>query len=227
MQCINESMKSEIDLPRPESRSDVDPAAAPKTQKVEGPREFAVVRGPGLCPAQRIDLRTFEPSNNRILSTLRETTGAAPIRSRTSCAKPVQTYIKHVPKMLGSIPKSTKIVTRRVPKSMTIGGWMGLGPLFVVFGALGREFSGKLWARCAKLGQDGSKLCPRWATMASRWPSRCQLWRLWCHLGCNLSDFGRGLGRIWEAFWRMVGTCLLYTSPSPRDRTRSRMPSSA
>ena len=25
----------------------------------------------------------------------------------------------------------------------------------------------------------------------------------------------------------MVDTCLLYTSPSPRDRTRSRMPSSA
>ena len=34
-----------------------------------------------------------------------------------------------------------------------------------------------------------------------------------------------------ETFWRRsygVGyTCLLYTSPSPRDRTRSRMPSSA
>ena len=29
-------------------------------------------------------------------------------------------------------------------------------------------------------------------------------------------------GRLVEA-----GTCLLYTSPSPRDRTRSRMPSSA
>ena len=26
---------------------------------------------------------------------------------------------------------------------------------------------------------------------------------------------------------RMYRTCLLYTSPSPRDRTRSRMPSSA
>ena len=25
----------------------------------------------------------------------------------------------------------------------------------------------------------------------------------------------------------VIGTCLLYTSPSPRDRTRSRMPSSA
>ena len=28
-------------------------------------------------------------------------------------------------------------------------------------------------------------------------------------------------------FWGKPGTCLLYTSPSPRDRTRSRMPSSA
>ena len=26
---------------------------------------------------------------------------------------------------------------------------------------------------------------------------------------------------------RVIGPCLLYTSPSPRDRTRSRMPSSA
>ena len=28
-------------------------------------------------------------------------------------------------------------------------------------------------------------------------------------------------------FYGPPGTCLLYTSPSPRDRTRSRMPSSA
>ena len=27
--------------------------------------------------------------------------------------------------------------------------------------------------------------------------------------------------------WKVLTTCLLYTSPSPRDRTRSRMPSSA
>ena len=27
--------------------------------------------------------------------------------------------------------------------------------------------------------------------------------------------------------WNVFTTCLLYTSPSPRDRTRSRMPSSA
>ena len=31
------------------------------------------------------------------------------------------------------------------------------------------------------------------------------------------------LGAAWPRYW----TCLLYTSPSPRDRTRSRMPSSA
>ena len=34
-----------------------------------------------------------------------------------------------------------------------------------------------------------------------------------------------------NAFWKLVNgegvSCLLYTSPSPRDRTRSRMPSSA
>ena len=30
-----------------------------------------------------------------------------------------------------------------------------------------------------------------------------------------------------RAFGGRVHTCLLYTSPSPRDRTRSRMPSSA
>ena len=29
------------------------------------------------------------------------------------------------------------------------------------------------------------------------------------------------------AFWYKSDACLLYTSPSPRDRTRSRMPSSA
>ena len=28
-------------------------------------------------------------------------------------------------------------------------------------------------------------------------------------------------------FLAVIGVCLLYTSPSPRDRTRSRMPSSA
>ena len=140
------------------------------------------------------------------MNTLRETTGAAPIRSRTSCAKPVQTYIKHIPKMSGSIPKSTKIVTRRIPKSMKIGVWMGLCPLFVVSGALGREFSGKLGGRCAKLGPRWQQVAPKWATMASRWPSWSQLWRLWGHLGRNLEawrglgqDFGGVLAHGWES----------------------------
>ena len=36
-------------------------------------------------------------------------------------------------------------------------------------------------------------------------------------------------GTTWHAAGMItqLGTCLLYTSPSPRDRTRSRMPSSA
>ena len=32
---------------------------------------------------------------------------------------------------------------------------------------------------------------------------------------------------MWNALSEAVKACLLYTSPSPRDRTRSRMPSSA
>ena len=55
-------------------------------------------------------------------------------------------------------------------------------------------------------------------------------------LGLIFASIGAaiGTGNIWR-FPRMVGAngggtfliCLLYTSPSPRDRTRSRMPSSA
>ena len=61
---------------------------------------------------------------------------------------------------------------------------------------------------------------------------------------CDAQDFGRGgvvavrnvdgdqrqllVGQLTERFAQDVaGACLLYTSPSPRDRTRSRMPSSA
>ena len=39
------------------------------------------------------------------------------------------------------------------------------------------------------------------------------------------ADAGKGLGV--ERFFSLRECCLLYTSPRPRDRTRSRMPSSA
>mgnify|MGYP003377827013 CR=1 FL=1 len=37
----------------------------------------------------------------------------------------------------------------------------------------------------------------------------------------------QGVDELRYAGWYLVNSCLLYTSPSPRDRTRSRMPSSA
>ena len=40
-------------------------------------------------------------------------------------------------------------------------------------------------------------------------------------------DLFRVLNHRQKSFTRLTGDCLLYTSPSPRDRTRSRMPSSA
>ena len=33
--------------------------------------------------------------------------------------------------------------------------------------------------------------------------------------------------KYWRDIEKLIKNCLLYTSPSPRDRTRSRMPSSA
>ena len=46
--------------------------------------------------------------------------------------------------------------------------------------------------------------------------------------GCNLTVLDpKGMIAAEEKTLILVATCLLYTSPSTRDRTRSRMPSSA
>ena len=56
-------------------------------------------------------------------------------------------------------------------------------------------------------------------------------------VGTNYTDYSfdanddfeaTGMGSHFEiGYTKKIGNCLLYTSPSPRDRTRSRMPSSA
>ena len=43
----------------------------------------------------------------------------------------------------------------------------------------------------------------------------------------TIIDLGSGTGFLSEKTAKIFPDCLLYTSPSPRDRTRSRMPSSA
>ena len=54
---------------------------------------------------------------------------------------------------------------------------------------------------------------------------------MFASLGCdkNLVDTENMLGILNDKGFEFTDdeTCLLYTSPSPRDRTRSRMPSSA
>ena len=54
-------------------------------------------------------------------------------------------------------------------------------------------------------------------------------WLMSIHEGEWLGENGELIYVILNSlglFWMLI-TCLLYTSPSPRDRTRSRMPSSA
>ena len=41
------------------------------------------------------------------------------------------------------------------------------------------------------------------------------------------TNAGASFKPIFDRYCQSIGACLLYTSPSPRDRTRSRMPSSA
>ena len=49
------------------------------------------------------------------------------------------------------------------------------------------------------------------------------------HTSAAQGGISAALGNMGEDDWRwhMYDTCLLYTSPSPRDRQKSRMPSSA
>ena len=48
--------------------------------------------------------------------------------------------------------------------------------------------------------------------------------RRWSVIACDQFTADAG---YWQAVQDTVGDCLLYTSPSPRDRQKSRMPSSA
>ena len=49
----------------------------------------------------------------------------------------------------------------------------------------------------------------------------------WWQDGVSGIDYARKEDFKWISVIRLPDFCLLYTSPSPRDRTRSRMPSSA
>ena len=72
-----------------------------------------------------------------------------------------------------------------------------------------------------KLGPDGEAILPESLkrAMQSYYDGGWHLFEIPTHLG--------GVGAPPSLVWASFEICLLYTSPSPRDRTRSRMPSSA
>ena len=65
----------------------------------------------------------------------------------------------------------------------------------------------------------------RWANAIK--PYEDQIWISFHHEAEAEVNFAHGEADDFIAAWQKFMTCLLYTSPSPRDRTRSRMPSSA
>ena len=81
---------------------------------------------------------------------------------------------------------------------------------------------------CPKTGLEGSE---RLLILNETYnPSTFDLISEWAKPGMRVLELGCGLGLISNHLAECVGnegSCLLYTSPSPRDRTRSRMPSSA
>ena len=80
-------------------------------------------------------------------------------------------------------------------------------------------------AKTKKNGRDTRILYLAPATQNSKGADMCPNRSAGCTASC-LFTAGRGrMSNVANA--RINRTCLLYTSPSPRDRTRSRMPSSA
>ena len=73
-------------------------------------------------------------------------------------------------------------------------------------------------------GKQVSKSCPANRTLGQF--IREDLGLTGTHVGCDTSQCGACTVHL-NGDAVKACTCLLYTSPSPRDRTRSRMPSSA
>ena len=71
----------------------------------------------------------------------------------------------------------------------------------------------------------GDLMAPANAIEATQWQDRCPSLLNWTSYRDRLTDLARRRNIL--AIAAKSSACLLYTSPSPRDRTRSRMPSSA
>ena len=85
------------------------------------------------------------------------------------------------------------------------------GQLFSILSSSIAQFSIVLWISL----KTGSAEVLSFATIAALLPQAL------------LGPFAGVFVDRWNRKWTMIGACLLYTSPSPRDKRQSRMPSSA
>ena len=69
--------------------------------------------------------------------------------------------------------------------------------------------------------------CTECGATATKWTGQCSSCQQWNTMVETLIETGGNNRYSQPQHMALAQTCLLYTSPSPRDRQKSRMPSSA
>ena len=91
---------------------------------------------------------------------------------------------------------------------------------------VGYKLDGKIIKRLPAGAANQAAVVPIYESMPG-WQGSTRGARSWADLPAEAVKYVRRVEELIGCPVSMVSTCLLYTSPSPRDRTRSRMPSSA
>ena len=100
--------------------------------------------------------------------------------------------------------------------------WVAHGVTAFFLDFIAREWSSDIWARDGKpwtIGESDESF-----QAAKRANAKCAALGAETFLKVSFDNYFEWFN---DLMWQQAYHCLLYTSPSPRDRTRTRMPSSA
>ena len=142
-------------------------------------------------------------------------------------------------RVLARVEQQVKDMVREQLRAAGFDSKLSAGDLTTI-GGKGNDSTSRTYASAAASGNSGAASNPQSKTQRQEskfWECRRSL-RLWPvpsaeDLHENLKDFLKNKLALEDSFFEedmgpvTIKSCLLYTSPSPRDRQKSRMPSSA